>query len=552
MRTFFLILFLSASALLAQLSPGDLHQVHADLEGIANCTQCHVEGQQLSPEKCFDCHSILKARIDAGKGLHINPDYKQCDHCHIEHQGRNFDLVYWKDGTDKFQHNLTGYILEGGHKDVDCRKCHNSKNIKNPQTYLEKKKDLERTYLGLSQECLSCHHDEHRGQLKTTCKNCHSFDKWKPALKFDHNKANYVLSGKHIEVECVKCHEKITDNKYPDDVDYLKFSALKYNTCRDCHKDVHENRFGPNCQKCHNTSGWANYAKNEFNHNQTRFPLEGKHNGLICSSCHTTGNKLKFKGFKICQDCHSDYHQGQFRLTKLKGQCEQCHNVNGFSPASFTIDQHNKGNYTLQGAHLAVPCFLCHKKMNAGTVHETMQFKFESTRCIVCHQSVHKETEKKYLSLISSITGQDGCEYCHQVNSWAEIDFDHTQTKFALEGKHVSTSCINCHKKEEGTQNILLDNAFVECQSCHQDKHAGQFISDKGTQKTNCQQCHTPNNWLAEKFNHDKDSNFKLTGAHQSVKCQNCHKMVSENGQEFVRYKPLSSECKSCHGSTIN
>ncbi|HES59296.1 MAG TPA: hypothetical protein ENO18_02600, partial [Caldithrix sp.] len=192
MRTFFLILFLSASALLAQLSPGDLHQVHADLEGIANCTQCHVEGQQLSPEKCFDCHSILKARIDAGKGLHINPDYKQCDHCHIEHQGRNFDLVYWKDGTDKFQHNLTGYILEGGHKDVDCRKCHNSKNIKNPQTYLEKKKDLERTYLGLSQECLSCHHDEHRGQLKTTCKNCHSFDKWKPALKFDHNKANYV------------------------------------------------------------------------------------------------------------------------------------------------------------------------------------------------------------------------------------------------------------------------------------------------------------------------------------------------------------------------
>ena len=552
MRTIFLLVFISASTLLAQLSPGDLHQSHADLEGIANCTQCHVEGQQLSPEKCLACHIILKAQIDSQKGLHANDDYKQCNQCHIEHQGRDFDLVYWKDGTKNFKHDLAGYNLEGAHKDLDCRKCHTSKNIKNPQQYIEKKKDLKRTYLGLSEECQSCHHDEHRGQLKSTCENCHSFDKWKPAPKFDHNKTNYVLTGKHNDVECVKCHEIITDNKFTDDADYMKFSSLKYNTCQDCHKDVHENRFGSNCQKCHNTSGWANYAKNEFNHKQTRFPLEGKHDGLICSSCHTTGNKLKFKGFKICQDCHSDYHQGQFRLTKSKGQCEQCHNVNGFSPALFTIDQHNSGKYPLQGAHLAVPCFLCHKKMNSGTNRETMQFKFESTRCIACHESVHKGTEKKYLSLISSTTGQDGCEYCHQVNSWAEINFDHTQTKFALEGKHVSTVCVDCHKKEADTHNILLDNAPVECQNCHQDKHAGQFASDKGSRKSDCQKCHSPNNWLADKFNHDRDSNFKLTGAHQTVKCNECHKMVTINEQEFVRYKPLSSDCKSCHGSTLN
>ena len=47
-------------------------------------------------------------RIDAGKGLHARPDHGDCEHCHIEHQGRDFELVYWgKAGEKAFDHALS-------------------------------------------------------------------------------------------------------------------------------------------------------------------------------------------------------------------------------------------------------------------------------------------------------------------------------------------------------------------------------------------------------------------------------------------------------------
>ena len=552
MRYLSILIFLAVKIVSAQLSPGDLNKVHADLEGVKNCTQCHESGQQLSIQKCLDCHTLLNAEIKNDKGFHANPDNRQCEKCHVEHQGRNFELIYWKNGKDAFDHTRAGYKLEGAHKGLDCNKCHMSKNIKDPQKFLAKKKDLEHTYLGLDQACLSCHYDEHRGQMNTTCLDCHSFEKWKPAAKFDHNKTDYPLTGRHKEIDCVKCHALVTDHKFADDADFMKFIGFKFGTCQNCHHDVHNNRFGSNCQKCHNTTGWANYAENEFNHNQTRFPLKGKHSLIKCSSCHTVGNKLRFKGFNTCQDCHKDYHQGQFRLTDSEGKCERCHDVKGFSPALFTIDQHNKSPYPLEGAHLAVPCFLCHTKINHGTIRETMQFRFKSTRCNVCHKDAHQGTVNKYLNLKSSISKMDGCEHCHQVSSWADVNFDHTQTAFTLEGRHLSTPCIGCHKQGKGNIEIVFNTAPKECMQCHQDKHAGQFATDVSKMVTNCRQCHTPASWKAEKFDHNRDAAFKLTGAHQSVACNQCHKTISENGIKFVQYKPLSSECKSCHGSTIN
>ncbi|MEJ2055234.1 MAG: cytochrome c3 family protein [Calditrichaceae bacterium] len=552
MRHFLIFVFILVYKLSAQLSPGDLSKVHADLEGVVNCTQCHESGRQLADEKCLDCHTLLDERIKNGKGYHARPENKVCENCHVEHQGRDFNLIYWKEGRDNFDHSLTGYTLEGGHKNIDCRKCHTEKNIKDPQKYIDKKKDLNQTYLGLSRDCLSCHRDEHRGQLGNTCLDCHVYNAWKPATKFNHDKTKYPLTGKHEEVDCIKCHGKISDDKYPDDTDYQKFTGLRYNSCLNCHRDVHNNRFGSNCTKCHNTSGWKNYTKSAFDHDQTRFPLKGRHAGLQCSECHTAGNKLKFSDFKNCGDCHTDYHQGQFRRTKSGGKCEGCHDVNGFTPALFTIEQHNKGDYPLEGSHLAVPCFQCHTKINTGTVRETMQFQFKSTRCKACHDNVHGSSIDKYENRVSAISGMNGCEHCHQVKSWAAVHFDHSQTDFKLEGKHKTTSCIDCHKKSEESDKIIFNTASKECRNCHKDQHVGQFAVAKGKNITLCDKCHTPDNWKAEKFDHDKDASFKLTGAHQTVKCNQCHKQVNENGMSFVRYKPLSSECKSCHGSTIN
>ena len=52
----------------AQISPGDLSASHSELEGMANCTKCHVLGGKVANDKCLDCHKELKARIDQKKG----------------------------------------------------------------------------------------------------------------------------------------------------------------------------------------------------------------------------------------------------------------------------------------------------------------------------------------------------------------------------------------------------------------------------------------------------------------------------------------------------
>ncbi len=54
----------------SQISPGDLAAPHAHLEGMSNCTQCHILGEKVSNEKCLACHKELKKRIDLQKGYH--------------------------------------------------------------------------------------------------------------------------------------------------------------------------------------------------------------------------------------------------------------------------------------------------------------------------------------------------------------------------------------------------------------------------------------------------------------------------------------------------
>ena len=63
----FLFFSLMASG---QISPGELAEPHAQLEGMSNCTQCHDLGEHVSDSKCLACHKELKTRVDQKKGFH--------------------------------------------------------------------------------------------------------------------------------------------------------------------------------------------------------------------------------------------------------------------------------------------------------------------------------------------------------------------------------------------------------------------------------------------------------------------------------------------------
>ena len=540
-----LALFLASAPLAAQLSPGKLSQPHAKLEGSANCLKCHQAGQGVAPSKCLDCHTAIKS-----SRLHARPEYRACQTCHIEHHGREFKLIDWgKKGQAGFDHRLTGWPLQGAHAKQACQSCH---------------RPPKKTFLGLSPTCRSCHEDQHRGQFaQKACVACHTTAAWKPLAKLDHSV--FPLTGSHQKVACASCHPN------------GQFKGIKHQSCASCHQDPHQGRFGATCQQCHSTAGWKTGAMANFNHDRTgfpltgqhkavacaschksgkftklahqrctdchkdphqgrlgttcqnchstagfggakvdhdrtRFPLKGRHQKVSCQSCHTSGRSLRFAKFQACSDCHKNVHAGQI----ASSACESCHTVGGFSPSTFTMDRHQKTDFPLQGAHLAVPCISCHKKNASGVI----RFKWESTECQACHGDPHKGQVR-----------QAGCRTCHSIESWSHIaGFDHAKTGFPLEGGHQKVSCGQCHKqgKFQGTPKT--------CNSCHGDPHEGQLV------QAGCQSCHSVQGWARVTFDHNRQSRFKLEGAHARVPCAACH------GKNPVRFKPLPTTCEECHG----
>lgn len=520
-----LIYLLSTTWLLqAQISPGDLTQMHAHLEGISNCTKCHTLGAKVSNEKCLACHKEIKVRIDQKKGYHSSSKVygKTCTICHSDHHGRKYDILHF-DKT-KFDHNTAGFKLEGAHVKKECDDCHKPANIKDP--VLKKRKN---TYLGLGTQCLTCHEDYHQKTLSANCSNCHTNEKFKPASKFDHAKAKFRLKGSHQDVKCIECHKtSVRAGK-----EFQQYTGILYKSCANCHKDPHDNQFGQKCTQCHTEESFrAVKSIGTFDHSKTGFLLTGRHTSVTCKSCHK-GSLTAPLAHGKCTDCHVDYHKGQFKKQGVVADCRECHNDAGFKVSSYTIEQHNNGVFKLQGAHLATPCIACHKKT------ENWSFRNIGSTCSDCHQDIHAG----YLD--SKYYPQGNCTSCHTNNRWTEVTFDHSQTKFAITGAHEKQTCRSCHAKgvPADVKVLKFTGLVPACTSCHEDNHAGQYV-ENGV--TDCTRCHTSNNWTLTNFDHNK-TRFPLDGKHINVACNDCHKMVEATPKPYRQYKFKDVRCETCH-----
>src|SRR2546426_5488453 len=198
---------------------------------------------------------------------------RSCALCHSEHNGPDFNLIQWDPSPKAFDHSKTGYVLEGKHAGLTCVQCHTPQHIRAAERGTILMKDLKRTFLGLSRDCLSCHRDEHRGQLGTNCLQCHTYSEWKGAPRFNHAQARYPLTGAHALVPCMKCHPTT-----PEPAKFVKYVGLAFEKCSACHADPHRGAFPNACESCHNTSGWHHtQAAARFDHSKTDFPLLGKH-----------------------------------------------------------------------------------------------------------------------------------------------------------------------------------------------------------------------------------------------------------------------------------
>lgn len=588
----------------AQLSPGELAQPHAHLEGLSNCTRCHDLGDKVSSQKCLDCHKEIKALVNQKRGYHASSDVrrKDCTACHSDHHGRKFEMIRFDEKN--FNHKLTGYELTGAHKKIDCAACHKPDLIADRE--IRKRTD---TWLGLGTECLNCHDDYHQKTLGTDCARCHTTGAFAPASKFDHDNTEFSLKGKHLEVDCAECHKMETRNSQ----EFQHFAEVAFANCNSCHKDTHKGNLRSHCKQCHTETGWDVLTSlRRFNHNTTGFPLKGQHALVDCFKCHTADvsattvfqDQLGI-GTAECAKCHDDVHYGRFG-----NNCAECHNEKSFrfsgDPEKF---DHSMTDFPLEGKHREVDCAKCHTTnhctdplpfVNCTNCHEDYHkgaftegnktqdcsechsvggfspstFEFEqhaatnfplegahrATPCVACHLS--DEEEWSFVNLGTNCVDchedvheseldpnwypAQRCQNCHTADSWTTgLVFDHAQTAFALEGAHARTNCSECHLKDALAPHGRFRNLETKCASCHENVHGRQFEQQGGT---DCARCHGFEAWDNSRFDHRK-TQFPLEGKHAELECAECHKEKLMDGQIRVEYKIRRFECIDCHGS---
>ncbi len=289
--------------------------------------------------------------------------------------------------------------------------------------------------------------------------------------------------------------------------------------------------FGRDCLACHD--GVDRFSN--FDHNQLKFTLVGRHSQVTCGQCHANVRAVAdFQSASpACIDCHrkDDEHAGTFGTN-----CAQCHTSDTWDNAKF---DHNQAAFKLEGKHSSVECAQC---------HVNNVFKGTPQTCVSCHQADDARAHQ-------GAYGTD-CAQCHNPSDWKDAKFDHNLAAFKLEGKHVAVECAQCHV------NNVFKGTPQTCVSCHlkDDKHQGAFGTD-------CAQCHNAGDWTDAKFDHNLAA-FKLTGAHVTVTCAKCHvnsvfkgtpqTCVSCHAEPQEHLGAFGTDCAQCHstntwqGATFN
>src|SRR5262249_4032977 len=147
---------------------------------------------------------------------------------------------------------------------------------------------------------------------------------------------------------CLRCHTQASPQRRP------QFVGVR-TTCAGCHKDPHAGRFTTECQSCHTATGWKAFERTRFDHKLARFPLTGKHDGVVCEKCHGTPAKWQPLAFAVCEACHADPHKSEFKPRP----CTACHDTTGWASGSDKM-RANHPRLSLASGHARVACKTCH------------------------------------------------------------------------------------------------------------------------------------------------------------------------------------------------
>ena len=358
----------------------DLIGAHTGL----SCRRCH---QSLVFNRigtaCADCHQ------DAHRGeLGF-----RCETCHTPRT--------WTNQREMFQvHSRTRFPLLSVHARLDCAACHAEQR---PWEYAT-----------TPAECGNCHletylhtmdPDHVAAGFSRRCEDCHlvTASTWRGA-RFSHP-ATFPLADGHAGLACARCH---TGGSY----------AGQSRECLACHQADYSAATNPGhvaggfptrCEGCHTIDAWRPAT---FDHDLTRFPLTGAHQGVDCQRCHQGG---RYQGTPTdCYACHQDDYNRtgspDHRSAGFPTRCENCHNTGAWRPASFDHDGRyfpiysgkHRGRWSScsdchvnPGSYKTFECIRCHAHSNRAEVDddhdEVGGYTYQSAACYRCHRDGRAE-----------------------------------------------------------------------------------------------------------------------------------------------------------------
>jgi hypothetical protein len=220
--------------------------------------------------------------------------------------------------------------------------------------------------------------------------------------------------------------------------------------------------------------------------------------------------------------------------------CSACHTSDGWQlaqKAGASGFDHDRTCFPLRGSHVQTQCSGCH----------TGKAK-PATTCEGCHRDPHE--------------GQQvgACAECHNATAWSatsELE-QHRRTRMPLTGRHATTDCSACHKRQ-GER--MYSETPTDCYACHSAEYHETTVHPTHDGSTgqpafsrNCALCHQTSGWSPAYANpgslpgigtttalvqHEPYFTLAL-GSHRGVECAACH--ADPRRAQLVR-------CDGCHTS---
>jgi len=569
-----------------RVSPGPVSSVHgrlADIDGGESCAACHGGWFTSMTEACLACHAPIDEQLENRTGLHgrLEPSLAVgCASCHSEHHGAGFDVVNVRSFASagipdplEFDHALIGWEMDGRHLELGCIECHENARA----DVLE---EGQMRFLGLSQDCASCHEDSHEGRMQISCASCHGQTAWDALHSIDHEE-HLPLIGGHGDVACRTCHAE--DGAHA--LESLGESTTRPDTrtCAKCHDSPHASDFASfsariagftperGCVTCHAAAHvtWRESAAtlSRGQHAFTGFPLDAPHDTTTCAGCHDP-NAADFRARHpgrepaACSTCHADPHGGQFQDGPFGAQeCTACHDAQAFVPHAFTVEEHARAGLPLDGKHLETQCETCHTVPAEG---EPRAFRGIGSNCESCHADAHVGFFDARLSEFE-LPEHGACSACHTTagfDATAE-EFDHEAwTGFPVVGSHAQESCTSCHPsldRPDDTRRTFGRVAdhfgeFQGCVTCHSDPHEGRFDAEHLPQfveeRAGCARCHEETSFRSfpHGFDHGTWTGFALVAEHAAADCSACHAQLRQPDAIGRTWGPANgASCGDCH-----